>query len=70
MRKAFLSLLAILWKSAFRWVYLSFSPLPFAFLLFSAICRASSDKLFAFLFLGDDFDHHHLYNVTTSAHSS
>ena len=25
--KAFLSLLAILWNSAFRWVYLSFSPL-------------------------------------------
>ena len=32
LRKAFLSLLAILWNSAFRWVYLSFSPLPFAFL--------------------------------------
>ena len=27
LRKAFLSLLAILWNSAFRWVYLSFSPL-------------------------------------------
>ena len=26
LRKAFLSLLAILWKSAFRWVYLSFLP--------------------------------------------
>ena len=25
-RKAFLSLLAILWNSAFKWVYLSFSP--------------------------------------------
>ena len=30
--KAFLSLLAVLWNSAFRWVYLSFSPLPFSFL--------------------------------------
>ena len=30
LRKAFLSLLAILWNSAFRWKYLSFSPLPFA----------------------------------------
>ena len=30
-----LSLLAILWNSAFKWVYLSFSPLPFASLLFS-----------------------------------
>ena len=52
LRKAFLSLLAILWNSAFRWIYLSFSPLPFASLLFSAICKASSDNLFAFLFLG------------------
>ena len=45
--KAFLSLLAILWNSTFRWVYHSFSPLPFAF--FSAICKASSDKHFTFL---------------------
>ena len=29
LRKTFLSLLSILWKSAFRWVHLSFSPLPF-----------------------------------------
>ena len=28
LRKAFLSLLAIFWNCAFRWVYLSFSPLP------------------------------------------
>ena len=47
--KAFLSLLAILWNSEFKWVYLSFSPLPFASLLFSAICKASSDSHFAFL---------------------
>ena len=33
--KVILSLLAILWNSAFRWVHLSLSPLPF--LLFSAI---------------------------------
>ena len=33
LRKAFLSLLAILWNSAFRWVYLSFFPLPFASVL-------------------------------------
>ena len=37
LRMAFLSLLAILWNSAFRWVYLSFTPLPFASLLFSAV---------------------------------
>ena len=30
LRKAFLSLLAILWNSAFRYLYLSFSPLFFA----------------------------------------
>ena len=55
LRKAFLSLLASLWDSAFKWVYLSFSPLPFDSLLFSAICKASSDNHFAFLhffFLG------------------
>ena len=55
LRKAFFSLLAILWNSAFRWAYLSFSPLPLASLLFSVICKASSDNHFAFLhfyFLG------------------
>ena len=34
---AFLSLLAILWNSAFRWVYLSFSPLLFASLHFNLL---------------------------------
>ena len=33
LRKTFLSLLVILWNSAFKQVYLSFSPLPFASLL-------------------------------------
>ena len=47
LRKAFLSLLAVLWNSEFRWIYLSFSPLPFASLLFKAICNASSDSHFA-----------------------
>ena len=42
LRKAFLSLIAILWNSAFRCVYLSFSPLPFVSLLSSAICKGSS----------------------------
>ena len=49
LRKAFLCLLAILWNSAFRCLYLSFSPLLFASLLFTAICKASSDSLFGFL---------------------
>ena len=30
-------------NSAFKWVYLSFSPLLFTSLLFTAICKASSD---------------------------
>ena len=54
-RKTFLSFPAILWNCAFRWIYLSFSLLPLASLLFSAICKASSDNHFAFLhffFLG------------------
>ena len=46
--KAFFSLLAILWNSALKWVYLSFSPLPFTSLLFSTICKAFSDNHFAF----------------------
>jgi len=49
LRKVFLSLLAILWNSAFKWVYLSFYPLPFASLLFTAVCKASSDNHVAFL---------------------
>ena len=41
LRKAFLPLLAILWNFAFKWVYLSFTPLPFTSLLFTAICKTS-----------------------------
>ena len=69
LKKAFLSLLAILWNSGFKypfeWVYLSFSPLPFTSLLFSAICKASSDNYFAICIsvLGDDLDPCLLYNV-------
>ena len=40
---------AILWNSAFKWVYLSFSPLLLDSLLFTAICKVSSDSHFAFL---------------------
>ena len=49
LKKAFLSLLAILWNSVFKWVYLSFSPLLFTSLRFIAICKVSSDSHFAFL---------------------
>ena len=50
-----ISLLAVLWNCAFKWVYLSFSPLLFTSLLYTAIYKASSDSHFAFLhffFLG------------------
>ena len=52
-RVSYLTLLFILWNSAFSSVYVSLSP--FTSLLFSAICKASSDNHFAFLhffFLG------------------
>ena len=50
LRKTFLSLLTILGNSAFRWMYLSFYPLPFSALLFSTLCKASSDNHFDFLY--------------------
>ena len=48
LKGAFLSLLSILWNSAFRWIYLFFSLLGFASLLFSAICKVFSVNHFAF----------------------
>ena len=48
---------------AFRCIYLSFSPLPLTSLLFSAICKVSSDNHFAFLFLGDGLFPYLLYNI-------
>ena len=42
LRKAFLSLLAIFWNSAFKWVYHSFSPFLFTSLLFAAISQPVS----------------------------
>ena len=38
-KNTFLSLLVILWNSAFSWVYLSLSPLPFASLLFQLFVK-------------------------------
>ena len=51
-------------NSAFKWVYCSSSPLHFASLLFSAICKASAHNHFEFLFLGYGFYHCFLYSVT------
>ena len=73
LRKAFLPLLAILWNSAFRCLYLSFSPLLFTSLLFTAICKASSDNCFAFLhffFLGMVFITASYTMSWTSVHGS
>ena len=73
LRNAFLSLFAILWISAFTWVYLSFSPSLFASLLFTAICKGSSDSCFAFLhffFLGMVLIPIYCTMSWTSVHSS
>ena len=50
LKKAFLSLLPILWNSAVSWLYLSLSPLPFTSLLFSDIYQTSSENHFVFLY--------------------
>ena len=58
LQKVFLSLLAILWNSEFSWIYRSLSPLIFMSLIFSTICKASSDNHFAFFhffFLVNEF---------------
>ena len=67
LRKAFLALLAILWGSSCKWLYLSFSPLRFTSLLFSAICKGLLSQpfcLFMFLILGDGLDQCLMYYVT------
>ena len=73
LRKAFLSLLALLWNSAFKWIYLSFSPLPFTSHLFTAIYKGSSGNHFAFLhffFLGMVLISDSCTMSRTSIHSS
>ena len=73
LNNSFLSLHALLWNSAFKWIYIPFSPLPLASLLFSAICKASSDNHFAFLhffFLEMAFVTASCTMLGTSVHSS
>ena len=48
LRKAFLSLLAILWNSAFKWVYLSFSPLSLAFFFSQEFTRPPQTTILHF----------------------
>ena len=70
-RLSYLSLL--FFGTPFKWVYLSFSPLPLTSLLFSAICKASSDNHFVFLhlfFLGMVFSTASCTMSQTSVHSS
>ena len=61
----FLPLFAILWYYAFTWVSLSFSPLPL--MLFSAICKASSDhhvfSFFSFLITINCVNHNKLWKT-------
>ena len=67
LRKAFSSLLALLWNSAFRWYIFPFL-LCLLLLFFSQLFVSPPRKpfcLFAFLFLRDDLDHCLLYNVTS-----
>ena len=73
LKNGFLALLVILWNSAFRWVCLSLSPLPFTSLLFSATCKTSSYHYFAFLhffFLGMVLITTSCTMLQTSIHSS
>ena len=48
LRKAFLSLLAILWNSTFRWIYLSFSPLPLLLFFSQLFIRPPQTTTFPF----------------------
>ena len=81
----FLSFFALIFEEGFlispcyslelciQWVCLSFSPLPFASLLFTAFCKASSESHFAFLhlfFLGMVFVPVSCTMSWTSIHSS
>ena len=66
LRKSFLSLLAILWNSAFKWEYLSLSSLIFTYLLFTAMCRASETTIlpYCICFWGDSLDPCLLINIS------
>ena len=67
LRKAFLTLLAILWNSEFRWIYLSFFPLSYASLLSQLLLSPPQTAILPFCisFWGDGLDHYLMYNVTT-----
>ena len=66
LRKAFLSLLDILWNAAFSWIHLSLSPLLFLFFpqLFVKPPQTTTLPSCISSFRGDDFGHCLLYSVT------
>ena len=68
LRKVFLSLLTIVWNSAFKWYIFPFL-LCFSLLFFSQLFvrppQTAILPFFAFLLLGGDFDHRLLYSVTS-----
>ena len=68
LKKSFLSHLAILWNSEFKWVYLSLSPLLFTSLLSSAILKSPQTTIlpsYLFFFpLRNGFGLYLLYNIT------
>ena len=66
LKKAFLSPLAILWKSAFSWYIFPFLPCLLLFFFPQLFVKPPQTTIFAFiafLFLGDGLDHCLLYSV-------
>ena len=65
-KEAFLSLLAILWNSAFSWIYLSLSPLLLLFFFSQLFVRPPQTSTLpsGISFLGMVSVHHLLYNGT------
>ena len=68
----FLSLLVILWNSAFKWVYLSFSPLLWLLFTLHQFVRSLRQPFCfsVFLFLGDGLAHCSCTVSWTFVHSS
>ena len=72
LRKAFLSLLAILWNSAFKWIYLSFFPCLLLLCFSQLFIRPPQTTILSFciFFLGDGLDHFSYTMSWTSVHCS
>ena len=70
LKKAFLSLLAIPWNSAFRWVYFSFSPCLLLLLYSQPFVRPPQTTILHFFFLGMVLITASCIMLRTSGHSS